>query len=110
MSEYKELARSLRHCAEYDCTTECPRFGIGEGCIRTMKHAAANAIEKLQAAEQKWISVEERLPPAYESVITANKNGDVRWNFLLNTKHNTWFNGYHITHWMPLPAPPKEVE
>ena len=47
MRDYAELVKALRHCADYDCTPECPRAEIGEGCIRMMKHDAANAIEEL---------------------------------------------------------------
>ena len=69
---------------------------------------AADVIEELLAVVPHWISVEERLPQKYKNVITVDKHGHVQWNYLINGKHITWSNGYHITHWMPLPKPPKE--
>lgn len=75
-----------------------------------------------------WISVKDRLPEMYEEVIVAvpfvfeDENGPTnqkgcavvtsrlvedpqgaKWNIHIEEK---WVN--HITHWMPLPAPPKE--
>lgn len=135
MSEYKELARSLRHCAEYDCTTECPRFGIGEGCIRTMKHAAANAIEELLAKDanvpNKWISVEEEgLPKTYFKgcpsqeeflVVVANRwSKREEWEYYVDAARNwgtyiddfwdttnDWHEGQevHVVAYMPFPEP-----
>ena len=116
MRDYEEILKSMRICLNVDidsnCLSEC--FGCAyidhDHHIMDMVRDAADAVEELLTAVPHWISVEERLPPAYESVITANKNGDVRWNYLINVKYGTWSNGYHITHWMPLPEPPKEVE
>jgi hypothetical protein len=75
-----------------------------------------------------WISVKDRLPQMYEEVIVAvpfvfeDENGPTnqkgcgvrtsrlvedpqgaKWNIHIEEK---WVD--HITHWMPLPAPPKE--
>lgn len=75
-----------------------------------------------------WISAKDRLPEMYEEVIVAvpfvfeDENGPTnqkgcavvtsrlvedpqgaKWNIHIEEK---WVN--HITHWMPLPAPPKE--
>lgn len=47
MSDLESTVKALRHCAEYDCTTACPRSGVGEGCIRMLKQDAAAAIEEL---------------------------------------------------------------
>lgn len=67
--------------------------------------------------ERKWISATERLPQNYISVLTfiptveplptvheAYIGGDGEW-------HSTVFYGIEdedVTHWMPLPEPPKE--
>ena len=60
----------------------------------------------------KWISVKERLPEALEAVLivyapTNEAIGDYRmecWNWPIDAVYGTQF----ITHWMPLPEPPKE--
>lgn len=73
-----------------------------------------------------WISVKDRLPDTYKAVITYDKNGGVKENWLLKAspyvrgvKENwvlraspciSWSQGYHVTHWMPMPEPPKEAD
>ena len=62
------------------------------------------------APRAEWISVEERLPDENGRFLTVDKKGDMMvcyWE-----KHFGWFamvcNKNAITHWMPLPEPPKE--
>ena len=69
------------------------------------------------AAQPKWISVKERLPEIGEWVLingpevcqrieppSASWKAEYAWN----TDHETFYYPEDITHWMPLPAPPKE--
>lgn len=59
----------------------------------------------------EWISVKDRLPRPYERVIAAFKDGSVDIT-QRNSERETSFvyEGVHskVTHWMPLPEPPKE--
>lgn len=56
-----------------------------------------------------WISVRDRLPDTYKRVITYDKYSGVKENWLLKEKPCVdWSQGFHVTHWMPLPEPPKE--
>lgn len=61
-------------------------------------------------AEQKWIPVTERLPNWRDGkVFVFTKYG---FSICERTVNGRW-KGQHanwITHWMPLPEPPKEVE
>ena len=62
-------------------------------------------------AKPQWISVAERLPSVGEKVlvITIGKGKQyVETDMLLAT--GEWFDYGNITHWMPLPEPPKEGE
>lgn len=54
----------------------------------------------------KWISVEERLPPKHETVLVYTCGG-VDTDFISS---GAWYEHRHIlvTHWMPLPQPPKK--
>ena len=64
---------------------------------------------------QEWISVAERLPEETGRYLTANKRGDDKIDVF-----DLWFDGgfwyiddeddmfdYEVTHWMPMPHPPK---
>ena len=62
------------------------------------------------AVELKWISVEERLPEPGVDVLAAYRDRHIN----MGTVGDDWLeedieDGY-ITHWMPLPEPPEEVE
>jgi hypothetical protein len=75
----------------------------------------------LESAQPKWIGVEERLPKPNRKVLTIRKecSGTGRYRYALD---NTilWIDGTlvwgvdmeswkdRVTHWMPLPEPPKE--
>ena len=59
---------------------------------------------------QEWISVDDRLPEQGEEAICIAADGD-----MMIGKYTEWgwmFPCYfeELTHWMPIPEPPKEVE
>ena len=56
---------------------------------------------------QEWISVGDRLPEDSATVLVCHKNGLVTTNAWLGA--HWWFKDERnpITHWMPLPQPPK---
>ena len=57
----------------------------------------------------QWVSVKNRLPDRYKKVLTYGASYGVQENWLIRTgKEISWSMGYRITHWMPLPEPPKE--
>lgn len=61
------------------------------------------------APRAEWISVRERLPDENGRFLTVDEKGDMMVCFW--EKHFGWFamvcNKNAITHWMPLPDPPK---
>lgn len=95
--------------------------------------ADLSAIEQ-EETSKGWISVADRLPErAFQTVLCFCKGGNIKTgqfygkeeceqsNFRLGRnsrkqygKHGRWFElaeqGYKVTHWMPLPEPPKENE
>jgi len=62
-----------------------------------------------------WIPVEERLPDVDKSVLFVDKDGARYLGY--HGEHGFWCHGHEdcfqiddsITHWMPLPSPPKAV-
>ena len=61
-------------------------------------------------AGDKWVPTAERLPERFQPVIVCRKDGKVEtgWRDV-----NDWWRVYGtrvktVTHWMPLPEPPKE--
>lgn len=66
------------------------------------------------ASYPQWISVEDRLPEDGQRVITF-RNGIYEFQSF-EKRRNGWMNDENwfwsmatVTHWMPLPQPPKEV-
>lgn len=57
-----------------------------------------------------WIPVSERLPEDDSHVLVARKNGDVDTDMHIYTWWKVGPVERNITHWMPLPEPPKECE
>ena len=76
-----------------------------------------NAIPAADVRPVKWIPVTERLPENLTSVIVHRKDGGIfTWEYF-NTSptDECWiddsmnvYSFYDVTHWMPLPEPPKE--
>lgn len=60
----------------------------------------------------KWISVKDRQPKHHIPVLAFCDNGDTIFGFMDFYKHWAEVGSeipYEVTHWMPLPEPPKEV-
>ena len=64
-------------------------------------------VERLKEA-QGWIPVEERLPETRDPVLTLWVSG-MQSVKQYGAQHG-WNTGAQVTHWMPLPQPPKEVQ
>ena len=61
----------------------------------------------------EWISVKDRLPKLFEDVLTYDGDGGIRINWLEELVDEVAYFAYggkYVTHWMPLPEPPKIVE
>lgn len=73
-----------------------------------LKEPAADVVER-----KKWIPVTERLPETEDHVLAATQNKKGTYNIVKAYYcHDlgTWAAGMNsnVTHWMPLPEPPKE--
>jgi len=107
MRDYDEQVKRLRNQAKLE------RYYHGSGKICD---DAADAIEELVDAVPHWISVEERLPESGERVLIMFKPFEDDENISIGWLTKSGFDCYDdsvyffrsVTHWMPLPEPPKE--
>ena len=142
MKTSDEIKKGLKCCASVNAHCEsCPfRTGIGAECIRHMSECAfeyiqylenqigelTEKVEQLEAAQPKWISVEERLPEPNTTVLLIahgwepqlvyigkleKVESEKSWLTGLVSKASEWtVYGFSylkepiVTHWMPIPS------
>lgn len=93
------------------CNSNCPYIGLADSCRGQLVYDALAYIQQLEAKVPKWIGVKERLPETEGKYIVCTAKGSVYCTRFkaygksgaFQTDMNT-----HVTHWMPLPEPPKE--
>lgn len=123
----EKIVQSLRCCFGFGGCQDCAARGIEYeplpckmSCKESLGLFAADLIEQqdariagLEAKVPRWIPVTEKIPPDQEEVLvlTRSKNG------VRNVDKGYWAIDHFIhrgrtvvTHWMPLPEAPKEVE
>lgn len=87
-------------------------------CLQAQSCTPATMIaDQIEALLPQWIPVSERLPEKpmpclvymadRDSVMLTNYNGDFT---LIRVGYETGFSAHGVTHWQPLPQPPKEGE
>lgn len=116
MKTSEEIKKGLECCAKGNsCRGHCPYDGRSAGIKECTSQLARDALTLIP----RWISVEERLPEEclYVIVYLQNKRTDNKdiWHIDADFyEDGDWHRYpergyYNVTHWMPLPEPPKEV-
>ena len=79
--------------------------------VTTYAKLAIDALEKENGVTVKeWVSVKDRLPEENTTVIVATDNGIVFQCLYAYDGWDLWDdNDVNITHWQPMPQPPKVV-
>lgn len=98
--DYTELVKRLREQMECDKKL----YPQGAPFETLLLDLAADAIEEL--SKPRWIPVTERLPEKHERVLVHSKRVKMKTDFINND--GKWYTTPLVTHWMPLPEPPKE--
>ena len=103
---HRVLCRSLH--AEYDEAQRAPVLDL----LKTAENLIANGV-----TVQEWISVKDRLPEDFEFIIVANWDENhtprvVKRKALMAREYwgivtGFYAHGQQVTHWMPVPQPPK---
>ena len=83
----------------------------GFGDPRPTYETVASYLMSHGVTVQEWISVKDRLPEKEGEYITYTDKGEIHFDcFCIYPNHGTkfWVGGNgKVTHWMPLPQPPK---
>ena len=114
-----EIKKGLDCCSDGNiiCAGNCVfdddiKLGYPD-CVKLLMTNALALIQRLEAQIPRWISVEERLPEK-GMVVLVMWHGEMA--FARYTPHRLgWYNldtrydsPNAVSHWMPLPEPPKE--
>lgn len=80
--------------------------------LETKSHQLIKKTEQLEAHVPRWISVGERLPPMGEVLISHCGHVCIAWHhgkgtFETGSRMMLVVGRHDITHWMPMPEPPK---
>lgn len=114
MTEREKVIKGLACCGIDECDS-CPYFRSCDeddlGTCRATLHR--DALSLLKAQEPGWISVKDRMPEKSGRYLVYAKEGERETHrtiapfqkaFHLSGRRAYW----KVTHWMPLPEPPKE--
>ena len=123
MADIEKVKRGLAYCAD-GCATDCP-YTHDCRCGKNLSIDSMTVIEELQAEierlQPRWIPVSERLPEEEGGYIAYYSYPDGKGHKFVGPCHYSiigfdekwsWTNAYgfklDVSHWMPLPEPPKE--
>lgn len=112
MKKPEEIKKWLECCSitPPKCN-ECPAYIENCVCDFSIVRCTLAYIQQLEAQVPKWISVEERLPEDGRYLVLTEKAGNTKKVHTATYNSLGWWtyaNFGEITHWMPLPEPPKE--
>ena len=114
MSDFEKVLKGLECCTTALGCKACPYSEKGVGTDDCQLESTQDALELLKA--RQWISVKDRLPDESEEYLVFSKRG-YRSVLDYSTRHKEFnakdtekepLHAIEVTHWMPLPEPPKE--
>ena len=132
MEDINDVIKGLESCTCLGCHHGCKY--LNNGCNQFLKMDALELltsqheeIKRLETEQPKWIPISERLPDYDQDVLVyaAEKDNREDGTMIISRRYvmriipsspgfDTWrtpqyfTSCYEITHWMPLPKPPKK--
>ena len=126
-----EIKKGLEHCINADGCPGCPYYEeciVAQDCNPMHAHALAyiqqlersydvhrQIIEELNlyiaawgVHQHEWVSVKDRQPCVQECRYLICLNDGFIATAIWDNGWNLWADAGEVTHWMPLPEPPKE--
>lgn len=111
MKTPEEIKHALTHCAKNRSCIDCPFHPYcSDSFEETVRY-----IEQLESNQSKWYSIKERLPEEGQKIMMANVKhpsvqliGRYKADQTPETIRLFGLKVGKVTHWMPLPEPPKE--
>ena len=133
----EEIKKGLECCNTIYGCKQCP-YDAGDEDLSCCVDCCYELAKRVESAQPKWISVEERLPDDLEEVLILVKEtefygqykefsksyfcqyigcvDDGEWftvwchghRYIKDTAKEPYADKFDVTHWMPLPEPPKE--
>lgn len=122
MDEYISREETVKVLCE-----KCRSYYYHDGQCIHRDACAVGVIQTVPVADvqpvDRWVSIEDSLPKPYSKVILYTKYKAIAYGFfrgeyyegkplfsmtMSNNAENSWYEEVRITHWQPLPAPPKE--
>lgn len=111
MSKEKQIEEMAKHCPCYFGEKCCIDGELPEKCDMLCQFGTyAEILYNAGYRKQEWISVDERLPNREGKYLVCTTNGNIGvGNFIDYYGKGTClcFDCWAVTHWMPLPEPPK---
>jgi hypothetical protein len=99
IEELSKLANAIPHVCE--CCVGCELEKKNGGCDHAFVLSPKRAM--IYLSKPRWVPVTERLPDDGVYVLAYSADDDY---MCVEARHK--FAAFQITHWMPLPTPPKE--
>ena len=108
MTKLEKVIAQLEICAKGECSKDCPMYKVDDCYFINMR----DALELLN--ERQWVSVKDRLPE--KAVLALGFQNEMIIGYVCEDLNKGWIAEnenellFDVTHWMPLPEPPKEDE
>jgi hypothetical protein len=116
MAELEKVIKGLELCLQGDsnfCELSCPYYHQCGAFYENNEALLKDALSLLKAQEPGWVSVKDRLPEKSGRYLVYAKEGERETHRTIAPFHKAFhLSGrmayWKVTHWMPLPEPPKE--